>query len=270
MLNLKVNGHEVELKSWKFPAGEVGVLIPKVGDNVRVSLILTMPTSDEIIMYLNVLDALSRQGVHYSQIEVHIPYLPYGRQDRACHEGESFALEVFGRLICSLPFFDKIYTKDVHSAMSILALERFGNGLVEVINQPQSDCAKYLPKHDALIAPDKGAASKAITHFQVAALGVPCFTILKERKDGQVTYVDFPFDTISGKVCVVDDICDGGATFLALAEMLYRTQPEITQLNLYVTHGIFSKGVEELLKKYATIYVHNNMNQSVADSVTVI
>ena len=266
MINLKVSGHETEFQSWKFPAGEVGVKLPQIEEHEKVGIVLTMPTSDEILIALNMLDALAIQGIQRENIDLFIPYFPYGRQDRMCHEGESFALRVFGHMLKAFPHYNNIYIKDMHSDVTQQVLMGYG---VQVKHMSQSSCAKYLPKFDALIAPDKGAAQKVNTHYQVG-LGTKVFTILKERKDGQVTYVDFPFDTITGEVCVVDDICDGGATFLALAEMLYSTQPNISKLCLYVTHGIFSKGVVELLKKYATIYVHNNMNQSVAESVTVI
>lgn len=266
MINLKVNGHEVEFKSWKFPAGEVGVKLPQIEEHEKVGIVLTMPTSDEIFIALNMLDSLAMQGIARENIDLFIPYFPYGRQDRVCHEGESFALRVFGQVLKSVPHYNNIYIKDIHSEVTHQALMGYG---VQVKHMSQSSCAKYLPKFDALIAPDKGAAEKVNTHYQVG-LGTQVFTILKERKDGQVNYIDFPFDKIIGNVCVVDDICDGGATFLALAEMLYRTQPNMSKLCLYVTHGIFSKGVEELLKLYDTIYVHNNMNPFVADSVTII
>lgn len=266
MINLKVNGHEVEFKSWKFPAGEVGVKLPQIEEHEKVGIVLTMPTSDEIFIALNILDALAIQGIPRENIDLFIPYFPYGRQDRMCHEGESFALRVFAQILKSVPHYNNIYIKDTHSEVTHQALMGYG---VQVKHMSQSSCAKYLPKFSVLIAPDKGAAEKVMTHYQVG-LGTLCHTLLKTRKDGQVTYVDEAYDTISGDVCVVDDICDGGATFLSLAEMLKRTQPNITSLNLYVTHGIFSKGTDELLKLYDTIYVHNNMNQSVADSVTVI
>ncbi len=266
MINLKVNGHETEFQSWKFPAGEVGVKLPRIKEHEKVGIILTMPTSDEIFIALNMLDALAVQGIARENIDLFIPYVPYGRQDRVCHEGESFGLRVFAHLITSIPHYNNIYIKDMHSEVTHQALMGYG---VQLKHMTQSSCAKYLPKFDALIAPDKGATDKIMTHYQVQQ-GTPVHTLLKTRKDGQVVYTDFPFDTITGKVCVVDDICDGGATFLALAEMLYRTQPNMDRLNLYVTHGIFSKGTEELLKKYATIYVHNNMNESVTDSVTII
>lgn len=267
MVELKVNGSKVEFKSWKFPAGEVGVQIPQIQKHGRVDVILTMPTSDEIFIGLNILNALHKQELDHHNIHLHIPYVPYGRQDRVCHEGESHALEVFTRVMLrAYPYFRTLHIKDPHSQATVELFTEW-QSILEIETQHQ--CAKYLPKFDALIAPDKGAAEKVMTHYQVG-LGTPYHTLNKVRLDGRVIYEDYPHDTIKGNVCVVDDICDGGATFLSLATMLNRSQPNITSLNLYVTHGIFSKGVEELLKMYDTIYVHNNMNPSVADSVTVI
>jgi len=40
MINLKVNGHEVEFKSWKFPAGEVGVKLPRIEEHEKVGIVL--------------------------------------------------------------------------------------------------------------------------------------------------------------------------------------------------------------------------------------
>jgi ribose-phosphate pyrophosphokinase len=259
MINLKVNGGKVEFKSWKFPAGEVGVQIPHIAKHEKVWIELIMPTSDEIFIALNILDALAVKDIPRENIDLFIPYMPYGRQDRVCNEGESFALRVFGHMLKAFPHYNNIYIKDMHSEVTHHVLMAYG---MQVQHMSQSSCAKYLPKFDALIAPDKGAAEKVMTHYQVG-LGTPYFTLNKVRLDGRVIYEDYPHDTIKGNVCVVDDICDGGATFLSLATMLNRSQPNITALNLYVTHGIFSKGVEELLKMYDTIYVHNNMNPDV-------
>lgn len=267
MLELVMNGESLPYKSWKFPAGEIGIKLPIFKEYDKINIVATMPSSDELFMMFNMLDALYRQGIPRENIDLYIPYMPYGRQDRACHEGESFALCVFGQMLKAFPHYNNIYVKDMHSEVTHHVLATYG---MQFNHMPQSACAMYLPKFDALIAPDKGAADKVKTHYQVSALGVPCYTLLKERKDGKVAYVDFAYDTIKGNVCVVDDICDGGATFLALAEMLVRTQPNMKVLNLYVTHGIFSKGTDELDKFYDTIYVHNNMNDFVEGQVTII
>lgn len=270
MIMLLINGNLTDFQQWKFPAGEIGVKLPLVTPSDRADITLLMPSSDEIFICLNILNALHKQELEHRNIHLHIPYVPYGRQDRVCHEGESHALEVFTRvLLKAYPYFGTLHIEDPHSQVTVDLLTEWQSKLVV---ESQASCAKYLPKFDALIAPDKGAADKVLKHYQVNALGTLCHTLLKTRKDGQVIYVDESYDTIRGNVCVVDDICDGGATFLSLAEMLKRTQPNITSLNLYVTHGIFSKGVQELLKMYDTIYVHNMMNKLVAgsESVTII
>lgn len=50
-------------------------------------------------------------------------------------------------------------------------------------------------------------------------------------------------DSIEGKkLLIVDDICDGGRTFIELAKLLRAFNP--ASITLYVTHGIFSKGFD--------------------------
>ena len=41
---------------------------------------------------------------------------------------------------------------------------------------------------------------------------------------------------------IVDDICDGGRTFIEIAKVL--KQKGAGKIKLYVTHGIFSKGLD--------------------------
>ena len=46
------------------------------------------------------------------------------------------------------------------------------------------------------------------------------------------------------KVLIVDDICDGGRTFIELAKVLRAKGAET--VDLYTTHGIYSKGTKVL------------------------
>jgi ribose-phosphate pyrophosphokinase len=56
---------------------------------------------------------------------------------------------------------------------------------------------------------------------------------------------------------MVDDICDGGMTFIKIAEAL-TTQYNIKELSLYVSHGLFTKGTEVLrqagIQRIFTLY----------------
>ena len=49
-------------------------------------------------------------------------------------------------------------------------------------------------------------------------------------------------ELVKGKKClIVDDICDGGGTFVGSAKLLIEAGAD--RVDLYVTHGIFSKGI---------------------------
>ena len=75
-------------------------------------------------------------------------------------------------------------------------------------------------------------------------------------------------DLGSRTILVVDDICDGGGTFLLLAEALRKAGIH-NDLELYVTHGIFSKGTDALYKSYCPIYTTNSFFQGHDSNVKV-
>lgn len=59
------------------------------------------------------------------------------------------------------------------------------------------------------------------------------------------------------EVMIVDDLCDGGATFIAEAQYLRKLWPDI-KMSLFVYHGLFTKGVEELLLYFDQIICTNS------------
>ncbi|KAG1390037.1 hypothetical protein G6F58_013116 [Rhizopus delemar] len=96
-----------------------------------------------------------------------------------------------------------------------------------------------------LMAPDAGARKRV--QALAKKLGVADVRFAEKVRDpqtGRITEPRVPDDIPAQPVLVVDDICDGGRTFLELAAALRdkTRQP----LYLYVTHGLFSKGLGEL------------------------
>lgn len=266
MTQLFKSGVPVPCSIWTFPGKEIGVKIETIDPRGHYTIEAQLPDSDEIFAILNIADALSRAGVKREFVHLHMSYLPYSRQDRVCHPGESFALDVFLRVLATAPI-GTISTLDAHSKVSEDLMKKYFDSSMNI---PQSICASNLPIFDALIAPDLGAHEKVVTHEQVEQTRVPVFMLSKTRKNGLVVYDDYQADVISGKVCVVDDLADGAATFVALGEMLRRTQPRISNLSLYVTHGIFSKGVDILTGVYDNVYVNQMYNETDADKVILI
>lgn len=260
MVKLELNGTEIKYEQWKFPGGEIGIKVPLPIDPdgyYKVS-ILGLVQAEDLITALNLCDAYGIVD------ELYIPYFPYGRQDRVCHEGESFSLRVFCKLIISASNrFKKLTILDPHSDVIRQELSEISHKL-NLIGQWK--LTKALPNYDCIIAPDLGASVKA----NLTQSTTQHIFLEKTRTKNGIVYLDYPTDTIKGNVCVVDDICDGGATFLELAKMLEKTQPNIESLSLYVTHGIFSKGCFALAMHYNTLYCVNLMNPDVDHLVTVL
>lgn len=267
MLTLEINRKLVEFQQWKFPGEEVGIKLPEFDpeSNFRINLI-GIPTSDEFFMTLQVLDALRLAKVPKEYVELYMPYIPYARQDRACHKGESFSLRIFVRTLLHFDVIGMLTVVDPHSKVFNDIFHNWNYNDVELNEIKQWECTKNLPKFDFIVAPDFGAVTKA-SFTQPEAQHV---YLKKERTPEGIIYEDYPYDTISGNVCVVDDIGDGMGTFVSLAKMLERTQPNIESLSVYVTHGIFSQGCFKTLMHYQNIYCYNLMNQDQDHMVTVL
>lgn len=254
---------EVPFKAWKFPAGEIGVQLLEIkGVDFDGCSIMWKYTgdNDDLMRVLQLRDAIYQIDSEF-RVSLVIPYLPYSRQDRVCHPGESNALDVF-MLILSASFWD-IYTFDVHNEKAFMETSSRN---CKLINIGQEVCASNLPKYDYFIAPDDGAAKKIYKHRQVNYAENPTkvITMKKTRVDGKVIYEPLPCDTIpaGSKVCVVDDLCDGGATFLSIVKATDSYDYMDSSFDLYVTHGIFTNKEKfmELHRFYDTIYTCNMMN----------
>lgn len=263
MLGLKIDGENVAVKVWKFPAGEVGVKIEDAvfPENAKRALItLVWQGNDDILALIQLVDAVRHLGV--GRIVLDIPYFPYSRQDRRCFKGEGHALKMVANIINSMGF-ERVYTKDAHSYV----LEAVVDNL---FNIEQHICAAKLPKHAVLVAPDNGASKKIykLAHEQNSTVVV---ADKQRNSEGKITAtkIDLSGYEECDNMCVVDDLCDGGATFIELGKEI-RKQVKSSEVNLYVTHGFFTKGVDELLKLYDNIYVHNLMNKDVEHLVKII
>lgn len=180
--------------------------------------------------------------------ELILPYLPYSRADRRFIEGDSDSLRTFGFLIGKLGY-NTIKTLDVHSDAAF----------DHVPNIAAYDAETYIEKAIddigreglALVLPDEGASRYRLDHFNL-----PVFQGVKKRDVATGQLSGFSIDpnvAAYDKILIVDDICDGGGTFVGLAQCIDKLAPEV-ELFLYVTHGIFSKGFETLAQFFEGIY----------------
>jgi ribose-phosphate pyrophosphokinase len=247
---------------WKFPGGEIGIKLTGEIEKIQIINWLVEPSKihEEFFVLANLIDALSRHEVK-PYIQLVISYLPYARQDRVCNSGESYARFVFEEMLSSFPV-DSFILYDPHSESLFTTDER-------TLCYHQAHLAKTMIDldYDLLIAPDKGAEEKTKKLSDLTK--IPYLFLDKERADGKVIHKPLPpMMQRYSKALVVDDICDGGATFLSVAEAVRKFNPgHFETIDLWVTHGIFSKGLSELQKHFNKISCYNLMNPDLVDQI---
>jgi ribose-phosphate pyrophosphokinase len=255
-----------------FNAGELNISLKQVPREVEWYRIRAeIHDSDDLVTLLLVNDALNRHMIvdEYSPPPVRIlllPYLPYSRQDRVCNKGEALSIKVFADLINSMEF-DSVITWDAHSDVGPALINNCVNlDVGKLINTtPLGRELIRNPQDWLLIAPDAGAEKKV---HEVAKYfgGIPVVgaTKVRDTKTGAITettITDSILDLAHRKFLVVDDICDGGRTFTELAKVLTRVKP--AGLYLWVTHGLFSRGLLPLIDAgYNEIHCTNSFPQS--------
>lgn len=250
MLLTNSNYQEVSCKFSIFPAGESYVKIldlHKVSPTMIVSM--QIGQAHETMSAIMLANACREAGA--TRVILHAPYLPYSRQDRVCSDGESNSLMVYLSLLRTV--FDEVHTLDLHNPAVL----------------KDSYVTNYLPKYSTIlptdvegalvVAPDKGAVGRAIAF--AARFDLESTTMNKHRTStGIVQVIEEPSKIYDApKIVIVDDICDGGSTFIEAAKEIRKFNPD-AELILIVTHGIFSNGLEELYKYYTKVIALNPLS----------
>ncbi len=173
-----------------------------------------------------------------------IKYLPYGRQDKEVSNTATFALRPFAQLLNSLNF-EEIIITDPHST---IALDLIKNSRAEYPIH-ELDAAVKLTESNIFCYPDKGAVSKYTKIYNYMTNGPAAENYsfgekVRDQLTGNITSYQLFGDVKNKTVMIVDDICDGGMTFKILTKDLLDAGAK--EVNLFVTHGIFSRGLRTL------------------------
>tara|TARA_R110000765_G_scaffold304395_3_gene398398 strand:- start:183 stop:845 length:663 start_codon:yes stop_codon:yes gene_type:complete len=216
-------------------------------------------TPEDVMKLLMVKDALDQQ-LNAGLVSLNMPYIPYARQDRVCNFGEAFSLKVFCNLINSCNF-ETVWVQDPHSDVAPALLNNIAiTSSSSIVESDRHVWRKY--EGATIISPDAGANKKVASLCKV--LGKDTFIRADKVRDlstGQITSTVVYCDDLKGQDClIVDDICDGGRTFIELGKAL--KAKGAGNVGLYVTHGIFSKGKEVFDNSIDDVYSHNDWTET--------
>lgn len=274
MFKVLKGAHELAIKSFLFPGGEVGMQVK--ADNLAYlfdetpvqTIIARLHNSEDVVRLVMLKDALER--FDSTPIRLVLPYVPYARQDRVCNPGDSFSLKAFAKLINGLNFV-QVDVVDPHSDVCGAVFERVQIATQADIIHDFAALNVRVLKGATFVSPDAGANKK--TAELAAYFGHSHFIRadkLRDLSNGNIKETIVYADDLTGQdVVCADDICDGGRTFIELAKVLKAKGAQ--KVILYITHAIFSKGVEALFDGgIDEIYTTNSFKLEYDSRVTVM
>jgi ribose-phosphate pyrophosphokinase len=274
MIEIRTSAHggavthgTIEYEKFLFSGGEIQVKLKPLkvanyitSDDWVVYDVKIQSPSDIIELFL--LDDAIQEQYGYKSRSLFMSYLPYARQDRVCDKGEALSIRVFANLINSLNF-DWVRIVDAHSDVGPALIKNCENVPVEdILSKHLADeiLGKNADQYVYLVSPDAGADKKVLRVSQKLG-GVPIIKADKVRdvKTGNITHTAVHCDDLVGNDCfIVDDVIDGGRTFIELAKKL--KEKNAGKISLYATHGIFSKGLGVFDGLIDEIYTTDSFN----------
>jgi len=256
---------DIKYKISKFPDGQQTVdlvdIFVSITDNIRIETRLNSFSDLEILICAT----KALRNITDKPISLYVPYFLGSRSDRKFVKGGvNYLKEVICPIINSLSF-ESVTVMDPHSDVLEACLNNFNkiNNFALV-----DDALSYLigdgeEDQIVLVSPDAGAYKKIFDVAQKFNISnVATATKVRDLKTGQILHTEVPNlpDSTVGekfKYIIVDDICDGGRTFIELAKAIQHQRPN-AKIYLVVTHGIFSAGFDELSKWFEGIYTTNS------------
>lgn len=254
------------ISPFNFPAGEAFVKVEPQRDLEPTEIAILQPSAEtlhddlfHLAMWANYLRAKD------SRTSLIIPYFPGARADRVS-EGveEPFGLEVYIDFINGLHL-DQVIIFDPHSQKTPQMLKAWGNVTIMYSDDlfRQAEVGQQMLDYTGIIAPDKGAKLRAAAVAKT--LGVPVYTAEKTRDPNTGKLSGFSIEGLPESTdeddeffLIVDDICDGGGTFLGLVDAIGLPYGKV---DLFVSHGVFSKdALYHLKQKFEFVFTTNSYN----------
>ena len=275
-------------KAVKFSAGELGITVDVENlPTPPLAVSITYGSAEVSEAARLLLWALADHYLAIDRLDIKVTliigYHPHGRQDRVTSPGTPAALHCWIESMVASRILGEVVIVDPHSQATRSHWDRFARlGLtstVTILDQKefipevmdrffsQGDFDAFTGNGESplvIVAPDAGARNRASmwasfleTHlaleYDVRVLNA---SKVRDPATGQILKLTLEGDIPENATIIVpDDICDGGRTFIGVAEAISEKRPKEQRrsLNLFVTHGLFPKGINHLLEHFDSV-----------------
>lgn len=237
----------------EYPDGSICVTLPKEilgGTPLAIDLAHEIAISayiqnmDDVMIVAQIVDIIRRHTRVAPQLTLQITSPVYSRYDRVmlADRNDGFGAQTFVKFIKATGV-DTVELYDPHSDTLGKLFELHGLK-VKTVSQGKILRSTLGITEYIRIYPDKGSLSKRESHPAYAPvlfdkvrnletskiIGIECVEGQGFLRNEQ----DVPF-------LIIDDICDAGGTFLGVAKEFWKLSHSANELQLQITHGLFTK-----------------------------
>lgn len=228
---------DLKFNRFRFPDGQPHFKLEALESYARdcVTIEVAIKSPADLFDVILASDVLDKQGFY--EVRLDIRYLMGARMDRPISLDQPATLTRVSDLV-NYNGFSRVRILDVHSEIALKEIDHTENLLpVDIIHKVMLACGRYvLP-----VIPDKGAVPRVQAILRAINYDGPAIHCLKVRdsQTGKLSGFEVRHPELVDKdVLIIDDICDGGGTFVGLAAELRKHGAQT--VSLFVTHGIFS------------------------------
>lgn len=266
-LNLvNAENSDIKYKISRYPDGQQSITLDlpdtDLHEKITVSITSRLNSFKDLEVIIAANQAL-REFSYVENVKLNVPYFLGARSDRKFEAGTSNYLKTVICPIINAQNFSRVTVLDPHSDVLEACLNNYhkhnNHRLVK-------DALSKIDNRDGaqdricLVSPDAGAYKKIFDvakEFRIEKIITA--SKVRDLKTGKILRTEIPtLDQHADlKYVIIDDICDGGRTFIELAKAIKGSRPT-AKVYLVVTHGIFSAGFAELNQYFEGIYTTNS------------
>lgn len=258
ILNLAhIEKSDIKYNIFRFPDGEpqIEILSPlcNLKDDIIVKCRICNP--EDLFILMQAMDILDRNECC---ISLEIYYLMGARMDRLMSYTRPVTKKIIDKILKG--FECDIAIIEPHSD---ICFHNFTDWIMNKVTEKYALSNSYAYQ---LIAPDHGAIER-YDKLEFSGVG----TKVRDVATGKITGFEFKqIETFTKPILIVDDLCDGGGTFLGLAQKI-REYTDVP-MDIFVTHMVNQKGIENLSKTFRNVIFTNSYKDwdNLPDNCTMI
>jgi len=235
-----------------FPDGETHIKLGEINRKDSVQVKCRIRNGEELFIIAQVGDILNRQGIEWG---LDIYYLMSMRMDRVISFNESFSLKVVTDIINNLnPLY--VFLHHVHSTVSFRKFSPYIRNVQDLDSQYFTNLIKGSEYQ--ICFPDKGAYQRYFRHITYPVLlGEKVRNVNTGKIESIIISNPDDYNKDLKKVLIIDDLCDGGGTFVGIAEALRKIDPDVN-LTIDVFHMVNRKGIDNLSRAFDKVFFTNS------------